>query len=274
MKHIILAQLFLLALPSLLNAQWIESKGAHYTVFYQAGYDSDVEFTRKWLDATEQLMKAKYGVSPDRYHMSIYLLPAPADGIDTTQSGQNQCCTTTANGVLTGTIRLLSRSAPIWKAAALSSSLGLPKTGDDYHAKVLVSEYIPIGHYAVQDSRASGGWRYYSAPNWFVQGLQEYDAIFHSTDSNSTMTRQRLLQWAKASSTKFSCCSPNLTTSDAYNGGATIMAFLAAQFGEGVHARLLRNSANTFESALARETEPYSPQQLFEQFRKWLDTTP
>jgi hypothetical protein len=258
--------------PSRVAAQWLESNAAHYTVFYQAGFESDVEFTRKWLDETERLMKRKYGSTPDRYFISIYLLPAPSGDIDAVQSGQNQCCTQSANGVRTGTIRLLTRSAPTWKARNLSSSLGLPKAGDDYHAKVLVSEYVPIGHYAVQDSRSAGGWQYYSAPEWFVQGLQEYDAILHSTDSNGTMTRQRLFQWAKANSSKFTCCSPSLSTADPYNGGATLMAFLAAEFGEDIHARLLRNPANTFEAAWASETQRYSPAQLFDRFRTWLDT--
>jgi hypothetical protein len=57
--------------PSQADAQWLESKAAHYTVFYQAGFERDVEFTRKWLDATEQLMKSKYASSPDRYFISI-----------------------------------------------------------------------------------------------------------------------------------------------------------------------------------------------------------
>jgi hypothetical protein len=254
------------------DAQWLESRAAHYTVFYQPGFERDVEFTRKWLDATEQLMTSKYAASPDRYFMSVYLLPAPTGDIDAVQSGQNQCCSTTSTGARTGTIRLLTRSAPIWKTGNLSSSLGLPKAGDDYHAKVLISEYIPIGHYAAQDSRTSGGWQYYSAPQWFVQGLQEYDAIFHSTERNGISTRQRLLQWAKTNSSTFSCCSPNLAITDRYNGGATFMAFLAAEFGEDIHARLLRNPANTFEAALASETQKYSLTQLFDRFRHWLDT--
>jgi hypothetical protein len=259
------------ATPSWVDAQWLESRAPHYTVFYQAGFERDVEFTRKWLDATERLMKSKYGSTPDRYFMSIYLLPEPSGDIDAVQSGQNQCCTQTNSGVRTGTIRLLTQSARVWKARDLTSSLGLPKAGDDYHAKVLVSEYVPIGHYAVQDSRSTGGWQYYSAPEWFVQGIQEYDAIFHSTDSNGTTTRQRLLQWAKANSSTFSCCSPSLATTDPYNGGATIMAFLAAEFGEDIHARLLRNSEKTFEAAWASETQRYSSTQLFDRFRHWLD---
>jgi hypothetical protein len=259
------------AAPSRVDAQWLESKALHYTVFYQAGFEQDVEFTRKWLDATEALMKSKYRSTPGRYFMSIYLLPEPTGDIDAVQSGQNQCCTQSKSGVRTGTIRLLTRSASVWKARNLASSLGLPKAENDYHAKVLVSEYIPIGHYAVQDSRSTGGWQYYSAPAWFVQGIQEYDAIFHSTDSNRTVTRRRLFQWAKANSLQFTCCSPSLTTTDPYNGGATIMAFLASEFGEDIHARLLRNPANTFEAAWATETQRYQPAQLFDRFRRWLD---
>ena len=54
-----------------LHPQWIESKAAHYTGFYEAGFEADVAFTRTWLDATERLMETKYGATPDRYHMSI-----------------------------------------------------------------------------------------------------------------------------------------------------------------------------------------------------------
>jgi hypothetical protein len=260
-----------IAAPTGADAQWQESKSAHSTVFFEAGYDSDAAFTRKWLDATEQLMKMKYGVTADRYYIAVYLLPAPTGDIDVTQSGQNQCCTSATTGLRTGTIRLLSRSAPVWNTGTLKSSLGLPKAGDDYHAKVLVSEYIPIGHYAAQDGRPAGAWHYNSAPSWFVQGLQEFDAIFHSTDSNRAETVQRLLRWARPNASKFSCCSPGLTTTDPYNGGASLMAFLASEFDEGIHARLLRSSASTFEAALASETQPFSPEQLFDRFHKSLD---
>jgi pimeloyl-ACP methyl ester carboxylesterase len=245
--------------------RWLDVRAAHYGVFYKPGYDSDVPFTRRWLDASEELMKSKYGVTPDRYFMSVYLLPAPAGDIDTNVSGQNQCCTNR-----TGTIRLLARSAPVWKTSNLRSSLGLPKSGEDFHAKVIVSEYIPIGHYAVQDSRPAGGWRYYDAPEWFVQGLQEYDAIFHSTDRNRTETKAALLDWARTHAGGFACCAQGLQMADVYNGGAAFMTFLATQFGEDVHARLLRDGAPTFAAALANQTSPYELPLLFDRFRAWL----
>jgi hypothetical protein len=222
------------------------------------------------MDRAEELMKTKYGVTPDHHHISVYLLPAPAGDINVDQSGQNRCCTLAAAGIETGAINLLKISSAAW-APNMKSSLGLPKNGEDYHAKVLMSEYIPIGHYAVQDSRPSGGWSYYDAPNWFVQGLQEYDAIFHTTDYNRTVTTKRLVEWAKRNPTGFTCCTPRLGIGDDYNGGATFMAFLAEKFGEDVHAKILRNSSTTFELALASETKPYSLTELFSLFQKWVD---
>lgn len=268
-----LALLFLLDNAALSRSDkwWLEAKSAHYTIFYKINYERDVEFARTWMDRTEQLMKTKYRVTPGHYHMSLYLLDAPAGDINTDVSGQNECCKQMSSGFETGTIKLLTISAPDWKSSNLKSSLGLLKAGEDYHAKVLVSEYIPIGHKATQDSRPKGGWSYYSAPNWFVQGLQEYDAIFHSTQNNRTMTSKRLLEWAKRNRSQFYCCSPKLEIAEDYNGGATFMAFLADKFGEDIHARLLRNPAPTFEAALASETKPYSLVELFGLFRKWLD---
>jgi hypothetical protein len=59
--------------------------------------------------------------------------------------------------------------------------------------------------------------------------------------------------------------------SQSHNGGATFMRFLAEEFGEGIHARLLRSPAKTFDEALANETKPYSLKQLFAKFQKWLE---
>ena len=252
-------------------ARWIESKSAHYTVLYQAGYEKDAEFARKWMDRTEQLMKAKYGVTPDHHRTSVYLIPAPAEGLDANQSGSYLCCRY-ESGILMDEIPLLTISAPAWRAN-LKSSLGLPKSGENYHAKVLMSEYILVGYDEVQKSRGEYGWLYYSAPNWFVHGLREYDAIFHTTDYNRASTTRRLYEWAKRNPDKFSCCAPQLKIDDDYNGGAAFMSFLAEQFGESIHARILRNPAPTFDLALATETKPYSLVKLFELFREWLNHT-
>src|ERR1700748_2006383 len=63
-------------------APWIESRSTHYSVFYQPGFEGDATFARAWADSTERLMQSKYGVSPDHYRMSIYLLPEPTKTIN------------------------------------------------------------------------------------------------------------------------------------------------------------------------------------------------
>jgi len=249
---------------------WRAHESAYYTVFTRDGSDADLVFARQWLDAAERLMTTKYRVTPARYHLSVYLLPAPERDINASQSGQNQCCTTRGDGIHTGTIYFLGPGAPLWRLTPLKSSLGLPKEGLDYHAKVLMSEYIPIGHYAVQDARPAGGWRYYTAPEWFVQGLQEYDGIYHTTEANHRDTSSRLLAWARGHRNVFECCDRGLIISDAYNGGATFMAFLADRFGEDVHRRILASGAASFDEALHNETGSAPVTKTFEEFQAWL----
>jgi hypothetical protein len=224
---------------------------------------------RTWLNAAERLMTTKYGVTPAAYRISVYVHAGPTSNATVNQA-LSRCCTTGESGVRTGTIDILAPSAPAWKVANPRSSLGMPKADDNSHAKVLMSEYIAIGHYAVQDGRPAGGWKQTDAPQWFVQGLQEYDAIFHTTAANRDETARRLFEWARKNRGTFSCCSPHLIVGDIHNGGAAFMAFLAESFGEDVHARLLRDSSSTFAAALANVTSPASFEELFHQFQKWL----
>ena len=253
---------FALCLPA--TAQFIESKAANYSVFYQPGYEKDLEFARTWLERGESLLKQKYGVAFSGYHIDIYLYSEPTPRADT-GTANLKCCSGK-----TGVISFLAPSAPIWKDFHGRTSLRLPKD-ENYQAKVLMSEYITVGHYVVMDHRAKGGgWRYYSAPNWFVQGLQEYDGIFHTTDANRETTGAALLAWAKSHPDVFKCCGSGLQISEVYNGGAAFVTFLAAQFGEDIHARLLRDESPTFMAALENQTKPDSLQELFAKFQRWL----
>jgi hypothetical protein len=142
------------------DAQWLEAKSAHYSIFYQAGYEQDVAFTRTQLDRAEDLMKSKYGVTPGRYYMSLYLYPTATQTADVNRA-QNRCCRRGEAGIQAGTIDYLAPSAPAWKAPNLKTSLGLPKD-EDFHAKVMMSEYIPIGHYAVVGAGTPRVRRYFS----------------------------------------------------------------------------------------------------------------
>lgn len=257
------------ALTPRANAQWLEIHRDRYSVFYKSGFERDAALVSSWADQGEQLMRQKYGVTERHYRLSIYLHDAPTPQIDV-NTARIRCCSGGPDTVKVGTIDMLAPSADAFTSVTAISSLGLPKNDPSYQAKILMSEYIPTGHYEVQDARPAGGWKYYTAPNWFVQGLQEYDAIFHTTDRNRDTTARRLSAWAVSHPAVFTCCTPELSIADAYNGGAAFMAFLAWQFGEGVHARILRDSSNTFFEALTAETKPYSRAELFARLQQWL----
>ncbi len=248
--------------------EWIPARGSHYTLFSQAGYGKDAEFARTVLDRGDALLQKKYGVTLAGYHVDVYLYPESNDRAGVGQASL-RCCSRNGD-IKTGSIAFLAPSAPVWKTYRGMTSLNLPKD-EHYQAKVLMSEYITVGHYAVQDSRTQpGGWKYYSAPQWFVQGLQEYDGIFHTTDANREITGAALKAWAKAHPEAFACCDWGLQISDAYNGGAAFMTFLAAEFGEDIHAKLLRDDAATFPAAFEKETKPFSLPAVFEKFRAWV----
>ena len=253
---------------------WLEAAHVQYSICYTSECANDVEFVRIWLDRTEQLMLDKYGLDRHGYQMSVYLHPVP-----TSRAGvglaTNICCSGNA-----GEIHYLTPSAPAWeegRSRGSTTSLGQP-FDDHYHAKTLVHEYITQAHARISADKTRG-FKYYSAPSSFHQGLEEYDGMFHSTEFNRTTTYRRLLDYAdERLRDKVYCCrtlasTQALGTTDAYNGGALLMKFLADQFGEGLHLDLLKSGRPTFEAALVDElsSRGLTVPEAFDDLQAWLD---
>jgi hypothetical protein len=255
--------LLLSALGQATVPAWLSVPRQTYKLYYQAGYEADRDFAQTWLDRTDTLMRSKYGVTDTGHEVSFYLYTTPNTRADV---GLAQIETT--NNIVT--IHYLAPSAPPWKATTRTTSLGFPYD-ENFHAKVIISEYIPLAHRAVQATR-TGGWRYYDAPSWVSQGLQEYDGFFHSTDFNRTTAFAGMRDFGKRNPSMFACCKDGLPViSDTYNGGALFMAYLAERFGEDIHARLLRSTQPTFAAALADETGGVAITSVFQDFQRWLN---
>ena len=101
--------------------------------------------------ADERQLRSGARTSPD-----VDLLAPGADECGRRGHRTQWCRTSAADGLKTGTIDLLAPSASVWKTFNALSSLGMPKNDENYHAKVLMSEYIPIGHWEAQDTRPAG----------------------------------------------------------------------------------------------------------------------
>ena len=248
--------------PSANTPQWLEEDNGQYTIYYRQEYEQDVAFVRTWLDRAEGLMLNKYGLSRTGYDISVYLPPAP-----TGRTGRGQstllCCSRNA-----GEIHYMTPSAPAYGGGALGT---LRLSADDYHSKTLMHEYITVGHIRIAEEDKSKGFQYYSAPSWFVQGLQEYDGMFHSTESNRTTGYERLLDYAERS---LQDTFYNFGSSSIYFGGLLLQRFLAEQYGEGIHLDLLTSGQPTFDLALDEQLAIHgrTASEAFDDFQRWFQT--
>ena len=243
--------------------QWLEEDNGQYTIYYVQEYEQDVEFVRMWLDRAERLMLNKYGLQRHGYDISVYLPPAP-----TPEAGRGLATLVCCRSDNTGEIYYMTPSAPAYGQGTLGT---LSLSVDDYHTKTLVHEYITVGHIRIAESDKHKGFHYYSAPSWFVQGLQEYDGMFHSTESNRTTGYERLLDYAERS---LQDTFYNFGSSSTYFGGLLLQTFLAEQYGEDIHVDLLTSEQPTFDLALDEQLALHdrTASEAFEDFRRWFQT--
>ena len=244
-------------------AQWLKEDNGQYTIYYRQEYEQDVEFVRTWMDRAESLMLDKYGLQRHGYDISIYLPSAP-----TQHAGRGQSTLICCRSDGTGEIHYLTPSAPAYGEGTLGT---LRLSADDYHSKTLVHEYITVGHIRIAEGDKSRGFQYFSAPSWFVQGLQEYDGTFHSTESNRTTGYERLLDYAERS---LQDTFYNFGSSSIYFGGLLLQRFLAEQYGEGIHLDLLTSEQPTFDLALDEQLAIHgrTASEAFDDFQRWFQT--
>lgn len=253
------------------NQTWIEAKSTQYSIFYVQRYSQDVTFVRRWLNFTERTMRRKYNLPRHGFEVSVFLEPEP-----TSYAGVGKAVI--FSGSTEATIIYLTPSARAWSEArrqGRTTNVGAPYDAH-HHAKTLVHEYITLAHQRITTDKPRGFY-YYSAPSWFVQGLEEYDGFFHSSSRNRTLGYARLLEYTDANLREaFNCCQtlsnhPAISSSRPYVGGTLILRFLADTFGEEVHLNLLKSPQPTLHQALAGELRAngYSYSRMWREFRSW-----
>ena len=242
--------------------QWLKEDNGQYTIYYVQEYEQDVEFVRTWMDRAERLMLDKYGLQRHGYDISVYLPPAP-----TPNAGRGQSTLICCRSDGTGEIHYMTPSAPAYGEGTLGT---LRLSADDYHSKTLMHEYVTVAHQRVSKNKPRG-FRYYSAPPWFYQGLEEYDGTFHSTENNRTVGYERLLDYAERS---LQDTFYNFGSSSIYFGGLLLQRFLAEQYGEDIHLDLLTSEQPTFDLALDEQLAIHgrTASEAFDDFQRWFQT--
>ena len=261
------------ALAQEMPADAVVAKTLEYELYYMPQYREDGERAVVLLNGAVAAAKAKYGTTYRGTPCTVNLYPIPNGKAST---GSASISTSWSNKDLRScSVHLLTWSAPEWRTAGGSSSWGDPKDIEYWNA-MLVNEYITV----LQDMttvQKPAGFLYYSSPGWFVQGLEAYDGYYHSTEASLARVRGLMrdgrLGVSKSQGYAICCNKSNggqaIGVKSDYTDGLALVAFLAVQFGEDVHARLLRSARLTFEEALTQETG-VSFDELFQAYRVWL----
>ena len=250
---------------------------AEYELYYAPQYRDDAERAVRLLDQAVAVAKAKYGTSHRGIPCTVNLYPT-ANGKASTGSAAIESSMSGERGtnasVTRCTVHLLTWSAPEWKTGG-TSTWGDPKDVGYWDA-LLVNEYITIFQDLTTRVKPQG-FVYYSAPSWFVQGLEAYDGYYHSTEENLARVRGLMRDGrlgVKNNKSYVICCKRSdrgegLAVKSDYVDGLALVAFLGSQFGEEIHSRILRSPRPTFEEAFLQEVG-VSLDELFQAYTNWV----
>lgn len=165
-----------------------------------------------------------------------------------------------------GSVAEVFLPAPSCVPAGLRNGLGLPMDLG-YAERTLVHEMAgPALH--ERTSAKTRGWRFYDAPSWFVQGLEEWVAL--STEpEGATAQLQAARAAARDVDARVAVRGGAIVVADPYVDGRMLVAFLHAALGVGGVLRLLDAEADTFDAALA-EALGAGPDLFVAHYREWM----
>lgn len=196
--------------------------------------------------------------------VTVHVAATPSDrcgpGQATTISSWNE-------GVCTAEIHVLAPSAhPDPDAPHAPRTLTGEPMDFDYAHRVLVHEYATILLESIT-RRKRGGWSFWSAPAWFVQGSEEFLGLSYSNDRarQKTLRAYTLMTHHDALVTNdwgFEAQSP-------YVSGSVIVAFLHDRFGRDAFIALLESQEQTFGRAVRRALGT-GPDEFFALWSAWL----
>lgn len=161
-----------------------------------------------------------------------------------------------------GTFAELELLAPSIQPSDARTIIGEPKDSIYIH-KTVVHELSMLFLWQVTRRKPSG-WGFFSGPDWFVDGWEEYLSLIrsseHSRNTSLRLYRERVkVRWKSAAPAKL----------NRYLDGAIILQFMYDRFGRDRMFKLLRAPENTFAEAL-KATLECDETSLFASFQQWL----
>jgi hypothetical protein len=224
---------------------WAVLKTDYYQIMYRPEHVKDAKKVKSLLDAARAALKNEFSDSPVeqllRVDCKVYLHPKPNDRASETTAA---IYTAVGGDKYSAVIDLLTLSAyhPKYR-----SNVGEPP-GEDYYAKLVVHEYSTILLDRITGIKKTG-WRFFSAPRWFVDGYEEYLGLTQSSPHNrdSVLAKYLALHKQNANRIDFEF---GIHVEDPYIDGAILLLFMHETFGSKRVQAILTNKEPRFGKAV------------------------
>jgi hypothetical protein len=233
-----------------------------YTITADDSITADAEQVAELTDSAIRAISAAF---PDwdvlqaiqGYNLQIVIHATPNDAAN---EGTATLFTSNSNGILASRLDILALSR---YSAAARTNVGEPKE-HKYFERLLIHEISTLLFERVT-AKKSCGWRFQSAPSWFVQGLEQYVA-FRQTSAKQSLQLylDRVRRDPNIVQTDF-----GVQVTDPYIGGTVLLAFIDEHYGWPTVQKLLESPEATFGAAVRKQLG-VTLESFVTEFQSWL----
>ena len=238
---------------------WMTLPAAFVDVHYLPEYKTDADLYVQFFEVLHQALRVEFApfqvdmLLREPVRCGVWLHPGPSRQVAPSSSGRSfriSAGTGLARTSYGGTTTICELHF-LTPAAFSARDRCCTKVGEsrdvDQLRRVAAHEYSTI--LLERISRQRAGWRFHSAPAWFVQGYEEYLGCILAGDRTRTITLGKYRELVARTPSRLG----DGEVADPYIDGAILVDFLHAEFGRERVQALMSNPAGTFDEALREE---------------------
>lgn len=238
---------------------WRHTAAERYTVYAHAGFEHDVDRISRLLDNSIAALTDEFasfgGVRLlDEVDLSIVLYPNDNDRVTTGRS---------LSETIGSTVQLSFLTPSKYDAGALNSA-GQPFDDNAWQHQITHELVTTFAQRATLSK--SAGWVYFQAPNWFMQGYEEY--LGHVLSPGAGVRVDSLRAQLAARELRLSVSEDGeILSSDPYLQGLFMVRWLHEEYGRDFASKIFRNESATFWEAMKSEFHA-TPVQIITKWRE------
>ncbi|MCC0566765.1 hypothetical protein [Brevibacillus borstelensis] len=232
-----------------------------YTIRYPKGYYTDASKMKEHLDKSFKYVFQEFGSYPNI--KQLIKEPKPLEVVLYDRPNENaDIGLWSLEGMNDGSYRLhlLAQSAHYRNCCTNTGK----NFDDQYFLTTTIHEVMSIPLKRVIRQKSSGWNDIYRAPDWFVQGVQEYYGTHYGKDDSIAV----MIRNVKNDRSRIVISPSGVRVKGIYDDGAVLVTFLFDTYGKEKMHKLFMSKESTFERAFAAEIGSYS--ELARAFDNWI----